>query len=82
MSSLEQYVEVNSQEGNWAGQKELYALSKLYKRRIEVYQEGELQQPSFVMNEDLDDSGMMRLSYEGHSHYNVVCSAERTTRMR
>ena len=72
IESLERYVKSNSRVGQWAGSAELYALSKLYKRRIEVYQEDEFQQPSFVMSEEFVDSDVMRLSYEGQSHYNVV----------
>ena len=70
--SLEQYVRRNSRADQWAGQPELYALSELYNKRIEVYQEGEIQQPTFTMNEDFAQVDVLRLSYHGRSHYNVV----------
>ena len=37
-----------------------------------MYQQGEVQQPTFMLNEEFKDLDVLRLSYHDRSHYNAL----------
>jgi hypothetical protein len=66
--------------GEWGGQPEIVAMSELFNRPVEIYQQGSLKWPTYKINDDKvpkpenneNEFPVIRLSWHGKSHYNSV----------
>ena len=71
---LKSYVERKRQDGVWADDLEIQALSEIYDRAIEIY--AYRAEPMRTFHEERTGGGVIRLSYHGNEHYNSVVSLD------
>jgi len=71
---LKSYAERKRQDGVWADDLEIQALSEIYDRPIEIY--AYRAEPMRTFHEERSGSSVIRLSYHGNEHYNSVVSLD------
>lgn len=69
---IDAYIEKSSQLGIWGGEPEIYAITELYNKRVDIFVQGAINNPAIRMHHDMEELPVLRLSFHGKSHYNAV----------